>query len=380
MKFYLFNNGLVVEKGESGSDKRVFEWGKIFKKRDYQVKVFIPEVGLKKYRKEGFDCIVTSRIKMKRFGHFLTYIWQGFRACLAQSRIEKDAIIYSSSDLLADVLPAIYMKIRNREARWITGLHLIAPNPFKGFGSHLTFPRLSNLYLFLSQRFFMFFMKRLATLILISNKGDREFLIKRGFPKDKILVTYGGVNPVEIGEGTEEKRYDASFIGRLHPQKGIPDLFQAWSEVVKRMPEATLAIVAEPDLEEYFEKRISMKELNKNVKFLGFLNGKEKYRVLKSSKLLIFPSTYESFGLVACEAMACGLPVVAYDLPLYREIYPRGMVKSPMGDVKGLAQNILRLLKNEKERAWLSQEAKETVRNYSWDRTADSILKALSLT
>ena len=75
-------------------------------------------------------------------------------------------------------------------------------------------------------------------------------------------------------------------------------------------------------------KRVKDKGLFENIKFMGFLNGIDKFTVMKSSKICIFPSTYESFGMVVAEAMACGLPVVAYDLPVYREIYPVGMIKA----------------------------------------------------
>jgi len=370
----------------SGSDRRALEWSRIWQKNGNRIHLFIPQVGYKRYKslKPDAEFTITSSISASRFGFLFTYLYRALRASFKQPRIDKNSIIYSSSDLLADVLPAIYMKLRNRKARWMAGLHLIAPNPFKGFKKTttrgFTFPRLSNLYFFLSQRVAVFFMKRLASLILVSNNGDKEFLVKKEISRKKILVTYGGVDFEEINEIEEKKKYEASFVGRLHPQKGIVDLFQVWHKVIQHLPNAQLAIIAEPNLQEYFEKKINLKDLEQNIDFLGFLDGEEKYRALKASRLFIFPSYYESFGLVACEAMACGLPVVAYDLPLYQEVYPKGMLKSPMGDIDALAGNVLNLLSNEGKRNRLSREAKGMVRDYSWERTADNILKALTLT
>ncbi|MCK4325306.1 glycosyltransferase family 4 protein [bacterium] len=382
--FYIFNNGIIAERGMSGSDRRALEWSRIWQKEGYKIHLFIPQVGCKRYKnlEPNVEFTITSSIGAARFGFLFTYLYRAFRACLKQPRIDKNSIVYSSSDLLPDVLPAVYMKLRNRKARWMAGLHLIAPNPFKGFKRSgtggFTFPGLDNLYFFLSQRTVIFFMNRLASLILVSNNKDKEFLVKKGTSEEKVLVTYGGVDLEEINKVEGEEKYEACFVGRLHPQKGIPDLFQAWSRVIRQLLRAKLAIIAEPNLREYFEKKFNLKELKKHVDFLGFLDGEEKFKVMKSSKMLLFPSYYESFGLVACEAMACGLPVVAYDLPVYREIYPEGMVRVSAGNVEEFSLAVLDLLSNEKKRGKISQDALRMAKRFNWDETARGILKHLS--
>jgi len=68
------------------------------------------------------------------------------------------------------------------------------------------------------------------------------------------------------------------------------------------------------------------------------------FQVLKSSKIFILPSYNESWALVVCEAMACGLPVVAYDLPVFEEVYKKGMILIPIGDIDKFAGAILKLL------------------------------------
>lgn len=383
MEFYIFNNGIVTERGMSGSDRRALEWSRIWQEKGHRIHLFIPQVGYKRYKslEPNVKLTITSSLNTSRFGLFLTYLYRAFKASLKQPRIDEDSIIYSSCDLLADVLPAIYMKLHNSKARWIAGLHLIAPNPFKGFQKTTTkgfiFPKLSNLYFFLSQRVVIFFMKRFVSLILVSNNGDKEFLVKKGILKEKILVTYGGVDLEEINKVKGKRKYEACFIGRLHPQKGIPDLFQAWSRVIRQLPQAKLAIIAEPNLKEYFEKKFNLKELKKHIDFFGFLDGEKKFKVLKSSKLFLFPSYYESFGLVACEAMACGLPVVAYDLPVYKEIYSQGMVKVPTGKVENFSQEVISLLTDGKKRERLSRDAISMAEKFSWDRTANAILGRL---
>ena len=139
-----------------------------------------------------------------------------------------------------------------------------------------------------------------------------------------------------------------------------------------------LAIIGTDTNIESVMNRVREEGLSANIKFLGFLSGISKFEVLKSSKLLVFPSTYESFGMVAAEGMACGLPVVAYALPVYEEIYPAGMIKAKIGDINGLAQGMLDLLCDDSARENLARQALEVSRAFTWEKTAAQILERVS--
>jgi glycosyltransferase involved in cell wall biosynthesis len=82
--------------------------------------------------------------------------------------------------------------------------------------------------------------------------------------------------------------------------------------------------------------------------------------------------------MAAAEGMACGLPVVAYALPIYDEIYPGGMLKAKAGDINGLAKLILNLLSDNSLRERISCQARETSLAFSWDKTARQILERLN--
>jgi glycosyltransferase involved in cell wall biosynthesis len=75
--------------------------------------------------------------------------------------------------------------------------------------------------------------------------------------------------------------------------------------------------------------------------------------------------------------MACGLPVVAYDLPVYRGIFVQGMLTVKIKDMRALSNLVLDLLEDDKKRQALSFSALELSRGFSWARPAENILLKL---
>lgn len=106
------------------------------------------------------------------------------------------------------------------------------------------------------------------------------------------------------------------------------------------------------------------------IELLGFLPDKKAADTIKTSKIFLCPSHEEGFGLAPLEAQTMGLPVVAWDLPVFAEIFPKGMIKIPMGDTKRFADAIIRLLNDHDYCHQLSKEAAENARRFSWDKTA----------
>ncbi len=135
----------------------------------------------------------------------------------------------------------------------------------------------------------------------------------------------------------------AVYTGRLHPDKGLMDLVQAWPAVAKRWPHARLWLIGEgPQREELFQ----------TIGDLGFryqicLPGSfdEIDDVLAAADLLVLPSYSEGMSLSILEAMAAGLPVVATDIPGNRALvrHEQEGLLVPMRDATSLASAIGRI-------------------------------------
>lgn len=89
------------------------------------------------------------------------------------------------------------------------------------------------------------------------------------------------------------------------------------------------------------------------------------------------PSHEEGWGMAVCEAMAAGLPVVAYDLPVYRRIYGNAFRQIPSFDFDSFAESIVELLDDKATFGQYQSKGLETAKDFGWDVIAASDVSAL---
>jgi D-inositol-3-phosphate glycosyltransferase len=185
------------------------------------------------------------------------------------------------------------------------------------------------------------------------------------------------------------------FVGRIQPLKGIDILLQALALVKQREPQLAknfcLSIIggdANPDSEiELVEfKRLEGLRaelgLEKMVTFRGAKDQDSLVYYYAAAEMVVMPSHYESFGMVAIEAMACGTPVIASDvggLSFSIEDGYNGYLV-PGRNPQALADKISLLLKYEVLRDQLSEQARTWVTRYSWETIADELLEVFHCT
>jgi glycosyltransferase involved in cell wall biosynthesis len=192
--------------------------------------------------------------------------------------------------------------------------------------------------------------------------------------KFHVITPGNGIDLAKFGtKQSLSSPYDAIFFSRLVPEKGICDLPEIWKLVTQKFPKARLAvagIVEDPRFVEEFQMKISRYDLTKNVVYLGPQDKDSIFDLVKSSKLTIYPSFFDSFGLVILESLACGAPVIAYDILAVRYNFCKckAVLRCPIGDTSSIAKNLIFLLENEDLRTKLSKEAKEYSSNFDWKK------------
>jgi glycosyltransferase involved in cell wall biosynthesis len=200
--------------------------------------------------------------------------------------------------------------------------------------------------------------------------------LKRYGVRTPMVINGVGLDTSVISSATDPaaKEYDAVFVGRHDTEKGVFDLVEIWKSVTRTYPTARLVMIGScnPSNRAKLAAIISELGLEKNVSMMGIVDDERKYSLMKASKLCLFPSYVEEWGIVPQEALACGLPVVVYDLPVYQEnIKCCGAVFcEPVGDIAGMARRADQLLSDDEYRKYESI-GPEFVSKFDWDEVAE---------
>jgi glycosyltransferase involved in cell wall biosynthesis len=164
----------------------------------------------------------------------------------------------------------------------------------------------------------------------------------------------------------------ALFVGRLHnDQKNLTGLLNIWAKT-KKDGGWTLKIVGDGPDRQKLEKLVDTLNLRDSVSFTGWISDPS--QIMQSAKLICFTSFYEGFGLVMVEAMANGLPIVAYDLPYG----PSDLISDgkdglliPYLDEAAFAQKLSGLMADEDRISEMSEAAKIKSEQFSVDKITD---------
>lgn len=381
-------NGMTRSDSISGSDRIFIECARRWAAQGNMINIFTTEEGLKVCRGqklENINYLLLPSARFKGLGIFYSYLIRTVKACFRFSQISfEDSIVYSSTDFWPDSFPAFVMKRKSKGSKWVAGFYLFAPSPFNSSsdiryrGGRASFS-LRNLAYYFSQRIAYWLIRRYADHIVVTNQLDKDIFVDSGVSLDRVIPVYGGVDIKAISEipSTQDFDYDGCFVGRLHPQKGPLELIRIWHLVCKVRPGAKLALIGNGPLENEVRNEIKTKGLEGNVDILGYVDGEEKYKILKSSKVFLHTPVIDTGGMAAAEGMACGLPVVGFDLPGYKYCYPRGMLKAPIGDLEAFADLVLNLLHDEDLYHQTRNDALEFVQEWDWDKKAEQILEVL---
>lgn len=164
------------------------------------------------------------------------------------------------------------------------------------------------------------------------------------------------------------------FVGRLLKHKHVDDLLLSFAQVLKQMPNAKLIVIGDGDEKGRLVSLAQELGIGGSVNFTGFVEDREKVRLMKSSELLVLPSTDEGWGNVITEAIACGLNTIGYDIPALREQaqFFHSIVLVPSRNVDALATAMAHLLSKGVHGSVMVDSAK--IRSdFAWMRRAEEL-------
>ena len=390
--FFIANNN-IGDFGLSGGDRIFIELARNWSKK-IKLTIVGADEALKVCQKEGLKDVnflkTSSCLELKNvyslsaiLKNFVLKLTRGMRFVLKNKSIfSGDVIIYSVSDFYPDSLPALYIKFINPRAIWIASCFLFAPAPWSKDNPYRGLNFIRGILYWISQKPIYWLIKCFSDFVFVTSEPDKKKFITKSRDASKVVVIRGGVNTEASDEylnshnfiPVSERKYDACFVGRFHVQKGVLVLLDIWQEVIKSRPFARLAMIGNGSLEEMVRKQIKIKGLGDNIDLFGFLDGDKKFEIFKQSKIVVHPATFDSGGMAAAEAMCWGLPAISFDLEALKTYYPQGVVKVSMGDIKGFATAITRLLTDKEFYEQIATQARYLiVHKWNWSNRAQEI-------
>jgi glycosyltransferase involved in cell wall biosynthesis len=231
---------------------------------------------------------------------------------------------------------------------------------------------------------------RKAHQILTASQVSKNDLIAMlNVPEEKIKVSFCGVSDAFSNSTTEEKIQEVRklyslegkfllYVGRIDPRKNLVRLIQAYTLLRSRgVINHKLVIAGKVHLKpRLLQKTLKHSPYAHDIAFCGYVPYEYLPALYSAADVFVYTSEYEGFGLPPLEAMAAGIPVVASDISIFREILGNAAALVHPRDVESIAGGIQRILTDDEYRTGLVLKGKERVKKFAWKNTAKITLQA----
>lgn len=222
---------------------------------------------------------------------------------------------------------------------------------------------------------------RAKAIITVSNFSHERLKIHLRIPEEKTHVIHNGVGkPFEpqsqnaVGEVRKKYKLDKPyflFVGTNEPRKNLITLVQAWENLSSKTHDLFIAGT---------EGNI-FAPMSSHARSMTYISDEYLPALYSGATAFILPSLYEGFGLTALEAMACSTPVIASDIPAFREIFKDAALFVKPQDASEIT-NIMRNIIDDPSLANTARErGLQLAKTYSWDEAArktQALLESIS--
>lgn len=238
-----------------------------------------------------------------------------------------------------------------------------------------------------------FALKKASTIISVSHFTKSEILENyKKVDADKIKVIHNGYctdifRQISDKEKMQSalKKYDLPqpyflYVGRLERKKNTPYLIEALSILRGENPEIKEKLVLIGNASFGFDEvKYSIEEfdLEREVIMPGWVEESDLPYIFNGASAFIFPTRHEGFGIPVLEALACGIPTAASDLPVIHEIADESVLYFDYHDKRAIADAMLKIISDKNLRSELHKKGLKQAEKFSWRECAKKTLEVL---
>jgi glycosyltransferase involved in cell wall biosynthesis len=218
---------------------------------------------------------------------------------------------------------------------------------------------------------------RASTVVAVS-RATAQALGRHGYPASHVAVTHLASTLPDRPPGLSTRGSDGRFllaVGELAARKDYPTLIRAFAAA--DLENLRLVIAGPMGYRgEEVPETIRQLDIDDRVTLLGRVTDDQLVTLYRTATALCLPSVIEGFGLPLVEAMQSGLPIVASDIDVVREITDGAAVLAPPGDVDRFAAAITEITDNTSLQSELSAKGQRRGHDFSWETTAAQTVTA----
>jgi len=367
-----------------GIERRFIEVSKVMRRMKISVYTLEFYPSLKRFLDTGYISCEINRPFPRRFPERVISVFQALRLGIKIHRAKKcQLIVVTGHRYFTFTIICAYLFAKILRIPWVIVSGGLLPRERMSLRS-LMMERRRRGFTFLSalaHTAIDWFTKQLfgkATAFIAVSQSEKKDVIRfLGVHPTKIHVVGNGVNLQLIDSiPQKEKLFDAAFLGRVEPGKGMDTLIHSWAKVVEQIPLAQLVVIGGGRLK-YYRRLVELKHLSNNVRFVDFIPFEQAMILLKQSKIFLLPSRRESFPLSLLEAMACGLPCIVSDIQPLRENFKKGVIFIQPDSFKAFAKTAVDLLNYDHKREAIGMQAREYATMFSWENVVRREIKVL---
>ena len=386
-KIHFITNG-IFSTGIAGGDMVFFNLARAVAQAGYEVNYFsghaFREVAAT-HKLPGTVTLTDDAMMQKTTGAlagqialFRDFYGRYRRTLELQSAIAPEDFVCAASDYWFDVIPVVRCAARRK----LMVLNMESPT----FAQIITrgrpdvdAMRLASLHYWMSQEWSLRrFAKCKNRRMIYLHPLMESRLESLGIgANQRTLISYGLDSAAADAVPSQPRIYDAVWIGRVHRQKGIDDLFATLKSLAQRLENFRTIFIG--NVRDELSPRVKELGIEKNVEFSGFVSEAEKIRLFKASRVFLMPSKHEGSPRVIGESIVARTPVVAYEIPNYRPLFGDLVRYAPPFDLNAFQQvaesEILKMRAGENylDRADLANFKREN----SWETAQEKFLAAL---
>jgi len=229
--------------------------------------------------------------------------------------------------------------------------------------------------------------------IIVPSEHTRNDILSRfSVDQNKISVIYNAASnkykPIECSDMEKQKilkKYmlPDSFIltvSTIEPRKNLIRLIQAYNLIKDDIRQRLVIVGAKGWMYSNIFKLVKELNCEKDVIFAGYIEENDLSLIYNLSKLFIFPSLYEGFGLPILEAMKCGIPVAVSRISSLPEVAGNAAIYFDPYDINDIANSIMNILTDEKVQNSMRTEGLLQAAKFDWKRNAEKTLEIYKIT